>query len=85
MTDAIILAGSVAVVGLLIAMAWALGFRARASLDRDVLVRLAAAEGLDVKEILIASDAGAALALLSGDKVLLARVMGLDISARFPP
>jgi hypothetical protein len=85
MKDAIILAGSAAVVVLLIAMAWALGFRGRASLDRDALVRLAAAEGLDVREVLIASDARAALALLSGGNVLLARVMGLDISARFAP
>jgi hypothetical protein len=85
MKEAIVLAASAAVVLLIVAAAWVLGFRERAKLDRDALARLAASEGLDLKEALVGADGKAGLALVSGDKLLLARVMGLDASARFAP
>jgi hypothetical protein len=62
-----------------------LGFRKMARLDEAELERLAAAEHLPVEGAVIASDGRSALARLEGGKLLIARVMGADISARVVP
>jgi hypothetical protein len=80
-----ILAGSAAVIVLMVSVAAALGFRRRAALDDAALAQLAAGEGATVEGALIASDAKSAFARLSGGKVLVARVMGNDVSARIAP
>lgn len=85
MKDLIILAGSAAVVVFMVAVAWLLGFRKRAELNHEMLARLAEAEGVALKDCVLGADGRAGLGLVSGDKVLLARVMGLDVSARFAP
>jgi len=77
-----VLAGSVAVILLMVGVAWALGFRPRATLDDATLARLAGAEGAGVEASLIAPDGKAALVRLSGGKILVARAMGGDVSAR---
>jgi hypothetical protein len=84
-TEAPVLAGSAAVVLLMIAVAWALGFRAQARLSEEALMRLAEAEGAALQHALITPDGRAALARLSNGKVMLARVMGHDFSARAAP
>lgn len=80
-----VLAASAAVILLMVGVAAALGFRPRARIDDAALARLAGAEGASVEVALIASDGKAALARLSGGKLLVARAMGGDISARVAP
>lgn len=83
--EAPVLAGSAAVVLFMIGVAAVLGFRNTAKLDDAELARLAAAEGASIEGALIAPDARQALARLSGGKIMVARVMGNDISARVAP
>lgn len=83
--EAPVLAGSAAVVLFMIAMAWLLGFRAKAKLTEADLARLAEGEGASVRNAMIAPDGRAALAVLSNGKLMIARVMGADLSARAVP
>jgi hypothetical protein len=77
-----VLAGSVAVILLMVGVAWALGFRPKAKLDDAALARLAGAEGASIDSALYAPDGKAALARLTSGKIMVARAMGGDISAR---
>jgi hypothetical protein len=79
------LAGSVIAVLLMVGVAAALGFRRTARLDEAALKRLAAAEGAALDQFVIAADAKSALARLAGGKMMIARVMGADVSARVLP
>ncbi|QGZ94598.1 hypothetical protein [Terricaulis silvestris] len=80
-----ILAGSAAVIILMVSVAAALGFRPKALLDDATLARLAANEGASIEASVIAPDAKSALARLSGGKIMVARAMGGDVSARIAP
>lgn len=77
-----VLAASAAVIVLMVGVAAVLGFRNRARLDDAALAALAQAEGVSIEAALIAPDAKSALARLTGGKLLIARVMGLDVSGR---
>jgi hypothetical protein len=79
------LVGSVIAVTLMVGIAAALGFRRTAKLDEAALARLAAAEGASLEGAVIASNGKDALARLSGGKLMVARVMGNDVSARVAP
>jgi hypothetical protein len=79
------LAGSAAVVLLMIGVAAFLGFRMSARIDDDALVRLAGEEGARIEASVIAQNGRSALARLSDGRIMVARVMGADISARFTP
>jgi hypothetical protein len=85
MSDLIVTAGSAAVVLLLIGMAFALGFRGATKLDDARLDALAAAEGAQVEQAVVALDRRSALARLAGGKLLIAKVMGEDVSTRIVP
>lgn len=80
--EAPILAGSAAVVLFMIGVAYLLGFRARTRLDDATLTRLAAAEGGQVQTSVIAADGRTALARLVDGRLMVARAMGADVSAR---
>lgn len=80
-----ILAGSAAVILLMVGVAFALGFRPKAKLDDALLAQLAGSEGARVEAALIGPDGRAAFARLSGGKVMVARAMGGDVSARVAP
>lgn len=77
-----VLAASMAAVLFMAGFAALLGFRQRARIDDAQLVRFAAAEHLSVEGAIISSDAKTALARLEGGKLLIARVMGADVSTR---
>ncbi|MGD9815811.1 MAG: hypothetical protein AB7Q23_09810 [Hyphomonadaceae bacterium] len=77
-----VLLGSAAVVALMVGVAYVLGFRSAARLDEAALARLAAGEGDRVAAALVAPDGRSAFARLASGKVMVARVMGDDISAR---
>ena len=77
------LAGSAAVVLLMIGVAAFLGFRMSARIDDDALVRLAGEEGARVEASVIAKNGRNALARLADGRVMVVRVMGADVSARF--
>ncbi len=79
------LGGSAAVVLLMIGVAAVLGFRMSARIDEAELARLADAEGALVNGSVISQNGRAALARISDGRVMVARVMGADISARFAP
>lgn len=79
------LGGSAAVVLLMIGVAAVLGFRMSARIDDAELTRLAEAEGARVDGAVIAKNGRTALARLSDGRVMVARVMGADVSARFAP
>lgn len=79
------LAGSILAVTLMVGIAAALGFRKTARLDEAALEQLAAAEGTSVEGAVIAPNGRHALARLSGGKLMVARVMGNDVSARVAP
>lgn len=85
MNDLIITAGSAGVVLFMIGVAFALGFRGAAKLDEARLAALAAAEGAQVENAALSADGRAGLARLSGGKLLIAKVMGEDVSARIVP
>lgn len=80
--EAPVLAGSAIVVLVMVGLAWGLGFRAKAKLSEAELERLAAAEGAVLEHALIAPDGRAAFAVLQGGKLMVARVMGDDVSVR---
>lgn len=77
------LGGSAAVVLLMIGVAAVLGFRMSARIDDAELARLAEAEGVLVDGAVIAQNGRSALARVSDGRVMVARVMGADVSARF--
>lgn len=79
------LAGSIVAVLVMIAIAAVLGFRQTARLDEAELKRLAAAEGVSVDRFVLAPDGKSALARLEDGKLMIARVMGADVSARIVP
>lgn len=80
-----VLAGSAAVILLMVGVAFALGFRPRATLDDAALARMAGAEGAQLEGAVIAPDGKSAFARLSGGKVMVARALGGDVSARIAP
>lgn len=80
-----VLLASILAVLFMAGFAAVLGFRQRARIDDAVLSKLAAAEHARVEGALIAADAKSALARLDGGKLLVARVMGADVSARIVP
>jgi hypothetical protein len=84
-TDLYVLAGSAAVVLLMVGIAGALGFRATAKLDDAELARLAAAEGARVEAAAVDAKGRAAIARLEGGKLLIAKVMADGVSARVLP
>ncbi len=77
------LAGSAAVVLLMVGAAAVLGFRMSARLDEGELARLAEADGARVDGAVISQNGRTAFARLSDGRVMVARVMGADVSARF--
>lgn len=79
------LIGSVIAVLLMVGVALALGFRKQTLIDEAALERLAATEGARVEGTAIAADGRQAFAKLSGSKIMVARVMGADVSARVAP
>lgn len=80
-----VLAGSVAVIVLMLTVAFTLGFRPKVQLNDAALAQLAQNEGASVEGALIAPDAKSALARLSGGRIMVARAMGGDVSARIAP
>jgi hypothetical protein len=80
-----VLAGSAAVILLMVGVAAALGFRPTAQLDEATLAQLAEADGAAVEAVVFDAKGKAAVARLSGGKLLVARVMGADISSRISP
>jgi len=84
-TDFYVTLGSAAVVLLMVGIAWALGFRATARLDEAALTRLAAAEGAHVEAAAVDAAGKAAIARLTGGKLLFAKVMADGVSARILP
>jgi hypothetical protein len=83
LAQAIELAGSAAVILLMLGVAAVLGFRMSTRIDQAELERLAAAEGARVDAAVVAPDGRSALARLPDGRLMIARVMGADISARF--
>ncbi|MEZ5959555.1 MAG: hypothetical protein R3C30_03900 [Hyphomonadaceae bacterium] len=79
------LGGSAAVVLLMIGVAAILGFRMSARIDDGELTRLAETEGVRVDGSVIDKNGRTAFARLSDGRVMVARVMGADVSARFAP
>lgn len=66
----------------MVGAAAALGFRKAVRLDAMTLQLMVEDEDAAIEEAAIAADGKSALAQLSGGKLLLARVMGADVSAR---
>lgn len=83
--EAIELAGSAAVILLMVSVAAILGFRMSARIDDAELTRLADAEGTRIDGAVISQNGRTALARLTDGRVMVARVMGADVSARFAP
>lgn len=81
-TDLYVTLGSAAVIALMLGVAWVLGFRQLAKLDDAVLSRIANAEGAQVEAAAIDAKGRNAVAKLSGEKLLIARVMADGVSAR---
>lgn len=79
------LVASIVAVLFMVGVAALLGFRRTARLDEAALQRLAAAEGAEIEHAVIGADGRAGLARLAGDKLMIARVMGGDVSARIVP
>lgn len=85
MNEWLVTAASAGVVALMVGIAFALGFRARASLDDAALANLAASESDAVEASVIASNKRTAFARLRSGKLMIARVMGADVSTRIAP
>lgn len=83
--EAPILAASAAVVLFMVGVSALLGFRQTARLNDEALAGLAAAEGASVEQAVIDERGRNALARLSGGRLMVARVMGNDVSARIAP
>lgn len=79
------LVGSIIAVLFMVGVAMLLGFRQTRRIDDAELQRLAAAESASVERSSIKPDGKSAVARLSGDKLMIARVMGADVSARVSP
>lgn len=79
------LIGSVIAVTFMVGVAALLGFRHTARIDDAELQRLAATEGQRIDAAIIAPNAKSALARLDNGKLMVARVMGADVSARVTP
>ncbi len=79
------LAASLLAVLFMAGVAALLGFRETAQLSEDALRRLAAAEGARYEAGVIAANGKSAFARLDGGKLMIARVMGADISVRIAP
>jgi hypothetical protein len=82
MAEAPFLIASALVVAFLVGIAALLGFRQAARLDEAAVARLAAGEGATLEAAAIAEDGKAALARLGDGRLMVARVMGGDVSAR---
>ena len=80
-----ILAGSIIAVLFMAGVAALLGFRQTARIDDAELQRLASAEGAALEGAVLAENGKSALARLAGGKLMIARVMGADVSARIAP
>jgi len=87
MNDWIVIGGSAAVIAFMVAVAWLLGFRQAARIDRAELERLLALSepGALLEDAAIAADGRSALSLLSNGKLMVAKVMGGDVTARLYP
>lgn len=85
MEDAIVTAGSAAVVLFLVIVIFLAGFRATTRLDVAAVNALAAAEGAPIEGVVIDPGGQRALARLAGGKLLVARVMGDEVGARVAP
>jgi hypothetical protein len=85
MNELVVLAASAAVVVFMVVVAWLLGFRGRARLTEGAVQGLGAGEGVAVDAAVIGADGRSALARLSDGRWMVARVMGLDASARVMP
>ncbi|MBS0383958.1 MAG: hypothetical protein JSS00_01255 [Proteobacteria bacterium] len=84
-TDLFVTAGSAVVIVLMLSVAWVLGFRQSARLDEAEVARLARAEGANIEAAAIDAKGRAAVAKLSGGKLLIAKVMADGVSARVLP
>lgn len=82
MNEWIVTAASAGVVAFMVAMAFILGFRDRAALDDAALAALAANENDAVDASVIAANKRSAFARLRSGKLMIARVMGADVSTR---
>ena len=85
MNEWIVTAASAGVVAFMVAVAFLLGFRARAALDEASLASLAAGETDAIDASVIAPNRSAAFARLRSGKLMIARVMGADVSTRVAP
>ena len=85
MNEWVIMAASAAFVALMVAFAAVLGFRENIRLDEEALRKLAAAEDASIEQWTIAPGARAAIARLSGEKLMAVRVMGDGVSTRIAP
>lgn len=85
MSEWLVVAASAGVVALMVAVAAVLGFRQRADLDEAALQRLAGMEGAALEAYVVTPDARAALARLSANRLMVARVMADGVSARVAP
>lgn len=85
MTDALVTAGSALVVALLVLAIYVAGFRAVARIDAAGLEKFAAAEGASVEAAAIDPGGRAALAKLTGGKLMVARAMGDNVGVRVTP
>jgi hypothetical protein len=85
LAEAPALAGSIVAVLFMVGVAALLGFRSTARIDEAELQRLADAEGASMEGWVIAPDRKSALAQLESGKLMIARVMGADVSARIVP
>ncbi|MGD9981449.1 MAG: hypothetical protein AB7H66_13180 [Hyphomonadaceae bacterium] len=83
LAEAIELAGSATVILVMLGVAAVLGFRLSARIDEAELARLAEAEGARIENAIVAQNGRSALARLSDGRIMVARVMGADVSARF--
>lgn len=83
--DAIVTAGSAAVVAFLVVVIYFAGFRQTARVDEAALSQLASAEGVGVAGAVFEPRGRAVLAKLSDGKLLIARVMGDGVGARVAP
>lgn len=84
MNDLVVLAGSVTVVALMVAMAALLGFRTRATVNASELERLVALSepGARIAESAFADDGDAALARLADGRIVVAKRMADRVTLR---
>lgn len=85
MSEWVVTAASAGVVVFMVAVAFILGFRERAALDDAALAALAANENDAVDAAVIAANKRSAFARLRSGKLMIARVMGADVSTRTAP